>query len=420
MAGVFTTLYQGIAVPALRLCLGIVAPFNAKVRRRLAQESTLWKSASWRLTTDQRRRVWFHAASMGELEQLLPIIERLRVLRSDLCIVTTCTSPSGRDHAAAQACIDHALYLPLDRQRTIRAFITAIDPLMVIIDRYDLWPAMISELHHRAVPIHVINATMPSSARWPFMRSFTRRVYAMVSCLTAVSETDADQLGDLLNRSVNWLPDTRMDRVMERVQRAAESAPVLPAWSGKTLVLGSTWPDDETMMLSAFASFPRSGWRLVIVPHEPSEGALRSIEQRISCVRLSSIADGHSAHTPHVLVDSVGRLLELYSSATAAYVGGGFGAGVHSLAEPAGFGLPLACGPGIERSREAAALIASDALSVLHIVDQARAWLHTIDDPAFCAAAERSTRDYVSSNTGSAEAYLTVILKELPAADSSE
>lgn len=150
MAGVFTTLYQGIAVPALRLCLGIVAPFNAKVRRRLAQESTLWKSASWRLTTDQRRRVWFHAASMGELEQLLPIIERLRVLRSDLCIVTTCTSPSGRDHAAAQACIDHALYLPLDRQRTIRAFITAIDPLMVIIDRYDLWPAMISEQIGRA------------------------------------------------------------------------------------------------------------------------------------------------------------------------------------------------------------------------------------------------------------------------------
>lgn len=407
-------LYQSLALPVLRMLICVLAPFNAKVRQRRDKEESIWKSAASILATDQRRRIWFHAASMGELEQLLPIIERLRELRPDLCFVSTCTSPSGREHAARQACIDHALYLPLDWQRAMRKFVAAIDPLIVIIDRYDLWPAMISELHRRSVPIHLINATMPSSARWPLAQGFTRRLYEMISRLTAVSPLDAAQLGDLLERPVHWQPDTRLDRVMERVQRSATSSPILPEWSGKTLVLGSTWPDDETMMLTAFAATPRVNWRLVIVPHEPSESALRSIEQRVSCRRLSQLVNGLSADTPHILVDSVGRLLEIYSSATAAYVGGGFGAGVHSLAEPAGFGVPLACGPRIERSRDAAPLVATDALQVLTGINDARRWLRHIDDPVYRNATRHACRDYISKNTGSSAAYLQVILTELP------
>lgn len=413
------TLYRGVAVSAIRLLISVLAPFRTKIRQRLAQEASLWKHASSLLDADTRRRIWFHAASMGELEQLLPIIERLRHLHPDLCIVTTCTSPSGRDHAARQECIDHALYLPLDRHVAMREFIVAVNPQMVIIDRYDLWPSMISELHHRAVPVYLINATMPSSARWPLLRSFTRSLYAMVSCITAVSQEDASQIGILLGRTVDWLPDTRLDRVVERVQRAAGKMSSLPEWSGKTLVLGSTWPEDETMMLTAWKALSRTDWRLVIVPHEPSEEALRSVEQRIPCRRLSSIIQGSTSDSQHVLVDSVGRLLELYSSATAAYVGGGFGAGVHSLAEPAGFGLPLACGPRIERSRDAAALLQRDALHLLGDVDQARNWLQQIDDPAFCHSAQRAAQNYVSTNTGSADTYISQILETLQRAPSA-
>lgn len=420
VGGIFMTLYQGLGLPLLRLFISVIAPFKAKFRERLRHETAIWEHAKAQLVAEVRPRVWFHAASMGELEQLLPIIERLKDLRPDLCIVTTCTSPSGRNHAARQLPIDHALYLPLDWRSGMRDFIVAIDPLLVIVDRYDLWPSMISELHHRSVPVHLINATMPTSAHWPLMRNFTRRMYRMVRHVTAVSAEDASQLGTLLDRSVDWLPDTRLDRVMQRIERAAGRTSALPEWSGKTLVLGSTWPEDETMMLSAWKTSPRSVWRLVIVPHEPSEETLRSIEQSIPCQRLSKVADGRTSDTPHILVDSVGRLLELYSSATAVYVGGGFGAGVHSLAEPAGFGLPLACGPGIKRSREAATLVATGALRILCNLEQAREWLHTIDDPAFCTDAERAARAYVSSNTGSAEAYLTAILKELPSPVSSE
>ena len=408
------TLYQGLAVTALRLGLGIIAPFSAKIRHRLAQEAPLWQQTSSQLVTDERCRLWCHAASMGELEQLLPIIERLRELRPDLCIVTTCTSPSGRDHAAKQKCIDYALYLPLDRLGVMSEFITTIDPLIVVIDRYDLWPAMISELHSRSIPIYLINATMPSSARWPLLRGFTRRMYQMVSYVTAVSAEDASQLSTLLGKPVRWLPDTRLDRVLERIQRAADHVPSLPFWSGKTLVMGSTWPDDETMMLSAFTAIPRLDWRLIIVPHEPTEEALRSIEQRLPCRRLSKLANGATSDSPHILVDSVGRLLELYSAATAAYVGGGFSAGVHSLAEPAGFGLALACGPRTERSRDAATLIATDALCILESVDQARQWLAKIDDPSYRATAQRATRVYVNRNTGSSDAYLKQILGALP------
>ena len=414
MGLLLTTIYRGLVIPALRVTLAVLAPFRPKIAKRRREEQLAWENASKQLKTEARPRVWFHAASMGELEQLLPVIERLKEQHANVCVVSTCTSPSGRDHALRQSCIDHALYLPLDSTSAIQRFVDAIDPVCVVIDRYDVWPAMISTLHRRAVPVHLINATMPSVATRPFLRSFVARMYSQLTTVTAVTQTDADALSRLLGRVIPYRPDTRMDRVSDRVERATKKRPTLPPWNGGTLVLGSSWSEDERMMIEAWKRSNMLSWRLIIVPHEPSEDALQAIEQQIECRRLSTLLrEELTAGSPHILVDSVGHLLELYCTATAAYVGGGFGAGVHSLAEPAGFGIPLACGPRVARSRDAAMLLARGALDILRSKDDAERWLRNLQDPSFCEDMGTKSRNIVTEYTGSSDYYLAMIQTHL-------
>lgn len=409
-----TTIYRGLAIPALRIALAVLAPFRPKIAQRRREEQSAWENARKQLVTDARPRVWFHAASMGELEQILPIIERLKQQQPAACVVTTCTSPSGRDHALRQTCIDVALYLPLDSSSTMQRFIDAIDPVCVVIDRYDVWPSMVTNLHRRGVPTHLINATMPSAATKPFLRSFVSRMYAQLTTVTAVTSADADALSELLGRSIAYRPDTRMDRVADRVQRAALAHPALPVWSGNTLVLGSSWLEDERLMIEAWKRAEMQSWRLIIVPHEPSEAALVAIEQLIECQRLSSLQqEDAQPSSQNIVVDSVGQLLELYGVATAAYVGGGFGAGVHSLAEPAGFGVPLACGPHVARSRDAAMLLHRNALNIVSSVNDGEQWLHNLQDHSYCLDMGIRSQGLVTEHTGSSEYYLGMIRAHL-------
>lgn len=412
--------YQAVVIPLLRLTLAALMPFHKKVRQRRMAERSLLSAASERLCSESRPRVMFHAASMGELEQLLPIIELLRESEEQLCIVATCSSPSGVSHAQKQICIDHALYLPIDSKRSIHDFFDVIQPSLVVIDRYDVWPMCVAELAQRNVPVVLINATLPSAAKLPLLGAFVRSTYRLLTSVTAVTESDATALSTLVNHQVAWLPDTRMDRVLQRVEASRGKTSLLPPWSGDTLVIGSSWPEDEKLLLHAWTSTMPENWRLVIVPHEPTESALQSIEGLIPCRRLSKINLDEPHHTtPHILVDRVGILVELYAAASAAYVGGGFGAGVHSMAEPAGFGLPIACGPRIQRSRDAGPLTEAGAAMVLQTPREAEAWLSSIQDVSFRTTAAQASYTWVSERVGSSRRYVELLRTLLPTATSS-
>jgi 3-deoxy-D-manno-octulosonic-acid transferase len=414
MGPLISTLYRGLVVPLIRLGLFVLAPFNAKLAMRRRDETRLMQQAKAKLVLETRPRVWFHAASMGELEQLIPVIEQLRASFDDVCIVSTCTSASGREHAARQACIDDALYLPVDQSHAMKEIIDVIRPSVVVIDRYDLWPVMVSTLHHRRIVTMLVNATMPSAGRNALLRAFTRRLYQMIDTVIAVSQQDAHDLAALLEREIEWKPDTRMDRILQRRDAAALAPRELPPWDGHTLVLGSTWPADEALLLDAWKRVSARNWRLVIVPHEPTDQAVSAIEHQIPCRRLSSIAlDEVAAASPHIVVDSVGKLLQLYAAADAAYVGGGFGVGVHSLAEPAGFGLPIACGPAIERSRDAKGLIQHDAVTVVRTQKDAVEWLTAIHSHDMRTSARERCNRFVSQNTGSSEQITQLVADSL-------
>ena len=385
-----------LGMHVLQRLLPVAGLFHAKLRRRTASERALRDAVS----IQQRPCVWAHAASMGELEQLVPVLERLRHTRVDIRIVVTCTSPSGIDHAQRlRGLIDDAAYLSVDTPSNARRWLDTIQPSVVLIDRYDLWRNHILQASRRGVPIVLINATAPSSADG-VLRAWTADTYRRCTSITAVTETDAAALTALTGMHIERMSDTRNDRLVDRMRLPDPAITAYRRPDKTTLVIGSSWPDDERLVIDALSTTGFKG-RCIVVPHEPTEEALRAVETRLTCTRWSRSTPSTEGH---LVVDSVGHLLSIYAIADAVWVGGGFGAGVHSLTEPAAYGIPVACGPHVERARDAAPLAEAGALTVCNDTREAATWLTTVvNDVEQRRRGGNAARDYVHARTGTSD-----------------
>ncbi len=402
--------YNLLAPALLRVARAVARPFIPKLQQRVRDADMLLKGLPQRKQGSSR--VWIHAASMGELEQCVPVMNLLSTHSPNIEIIVSCSSPSGIRHAATLPMCVGVVYHPFENRNEIRRTIDIVQPDVVVIDRYDVWPMFIDELHERCIPTVLMNATFPSAGRTRLMSSTVAATYAMLSSITSVTADDASALSELLERTVETQPDSRIDRILDRVDNASTSLTYLRR-SVPTIVIGSSWDEDLEIIIPAITSLPADALRVIIVPHEPTGSTLASIETKLPCTRLSNAT---ATTQGPIVVDSVGMLLSLYRLADAAYVGGGFGAGVHSVLEPAGYGLPLACGPRIERSRDAVALVASEACTIVTSVSEVSAWIHN----TVLSAVEREqrgtvAREYLTSQTGSSRYYANAIMAYLTA-----
>lgn len=374
MVPVIDLLYNGIAIPLLRLWLAIGSLWNNKLAQRRSD-----RAADARAENDLVAAspcLWVHAASMGEFEQAIPVITELRSRIPGITVLATFTSPSGYRHVQRAGYADIVRYLDADTRAAAQRFMVTYKPVAAVFVRYDLWRQHVLEAYRRFVPVHVIDATFPSAASWWALRAWIADTYAHCTSVTAMTDDDAQQFSTLLGTHVTSLPDTRYDRIMQRIENPDPRILSLQRTDVITLVIGSSWSADEDLFLAALPHLERHSIRLIIVPHEPTPQHVDALAHRISARLLSKITDPRSVH--HIIVDSVGSLLSLYAVADAAYVGGGFGAGVHSLAEPAGHGLALACGPRIDRSRDARVLLHEQALTVITSEAELLQWIDDV------------------------------------------
>ena len=380
--------------------LPLASRFHAKLRRRVAAEGELRRQIAYTTESSAAPRIWMHAASMGELEQLVPIIHRLRARRADVTVTMTCTSPSGVEHVLRLgSLVDSVAYLAVDTRRNAEHWLEQIKPDLVIFDRYDLWRNHVVAAHKRSIPVWLVNATA-SSQSIRFLVPWLSDTYRRCARITAVTNDDARQLQRLSGNDVDVLPDTRADRVVDRVQAIGKQESGSSQTSIPTLVIGSSWRQDESIIIAAVQQAEWKG-RCIIVPHEPTEDVLQSIEARIACTRWS-VAEPSTAG--HLVVDSVGALLSIYARADAAWIGGGFGSGVHSLAEPAAYGIPLACGPRIDRARDAKPLIDVGALSICSTTEDAVSWLRSVVAiPLERQRQGTAAKTYIQAGTGSSD-----------------
>jgi len=389
----------------------LVARFDKKVargldgRRGLAARLAAWAAAQ---RDTKRPLIWMHAPSVGEGLQAKPVLETLRAEHPDWQLAFTFFSPSA-ERLAKNLPVDVADYLPLDRPSEVSAVLDALQPTALVFSKLDVWPELIS----------ATVAPNSSRLRWP-TRQWAAPAYRALDRVGTISEEDGQRLEVLGARpdAIAITGDTRYDSVAERAARLDRTREPLARLASTTpdtftIVAGSTWPSDETVLLPAFADLlhqlPTA--RLLLAPHEPNPDHLAGIAERLRHlklprpIRLSQLE--HATPGPVIVVDRVGVLADLYSLGDTAFVGGGFHrAGLHSVLEPAVFGVPMTFGPHWRMSRDAALLLdqggavalPADARHPLH--SQWLVWHH---DPAARRAAGKAAKQMVADGRGASE-----------------
>lgn len=340
-----------------------------------------------------------HAPSVGEGLQARPVLELLR--SPSLQTAYTFFSPSAERFAVGLA--DFVDYLPFDTSSAADRALDALVPAAIVFSKLDVWPTLVDHAAARHVRLGLISATLsPTSSRLHGVaRALLHDAYARLDVVGAIAPEDAERLVTLGVRpdAITVTGDTRYDQVWARAQHPTRIRPD----SRPTIVAGSTWPSDERLLLPAWR---RTTSRLVIAPHEPTPKHMSAIEtwarsERIPFARLDEPA---AATADLVLVDRVGILGDLYSTADIAFVGGAFhSAGLHSVLEPAAFGVPVLFGPRYQHSRDAVSLLAQNAAATAATIDQLAArlsdWL--ADDHARRQAGD-AAREAVRQGLGAA------------------
>lgn len=313
------------------------------------------------------RYIWFHAASLGEFEQGRPLIEKIRAAHPEYKILLTFFSPSGYEVRKNYPGADVVCYLPFDTPYRVRKFLHLAHPAMAIFIKYEFWGNYLRELQRRQVPTYIISAVFRREQA--FFRWYGKPYLRMLRCFDHLFVQDrpsADLLAAQGITNTTVTGDTRFDRVID-VQQQARLLPMVEqfirgAEGGEkpfVLVAGSTWPPDEEFIIACFNAHPRM--KLIIAPHEIDQGRLLDIHSRLKrpSVRLSDTNENHVASKDCLIIDSFGLLSSIYRYGDAAYVGGGFGKGIHNTLEAAVYGIPVLFGPRYGKFREAADLIAS-------------------------------------------------------------
>ena len=407
------------------LTLGVLvarglAPFHPKLRETLRDRRS--GADGWQIgTTDSRPLVLIHAASYGEFEGARPLIERL-IADGKCRVAVSYSSPSARRTVDNTPGLWARGYLPLDYLDQQLRLLGKLEPAVVLVAKHDFWPNLIRASAALNVPLLLVNANFhPGSYRtFPVVRAFHRAFMRPIRAVWAVSEADADRVRPLLSpeTGLSAVGDTRYDRVRQRAGKGAERFRPLKEALGKgpVIVAGSTWLPGERVCWEAFAALHRDypEARLVIAPHEPTPGTLkrnRSVASHHNLnIRLFSSWDGAPIEESVLMIDRVGVLAELYAVGWAAYVGGGFGRGVHSVLEPAAHGVPVAFGPRHHVSCEAGQLLrCGGGFLVRSALEQERLWRKWLSNPESYRRAALAADELVRSQEGATDRLVKLL-----------
>lgn len=304
--------------------------------------------------------IWIHAASLGEFEQGRPLIEMIRRNHPDAKILLTFFSPSGYEVRHNFPLVDAVVYLPFDTKKNVRQFLDTVKPRMAIFVKYEFWGNYLNELKLRGIPTYIISAIFRKSQ--PFFKPWGGEFRKMLTYFTHIyvqDEGSRELLAGIGIKNVTVAGDTRFDRVTDIMESCVEipQAAALTRDASLTIVAGSTWPPDESNLLPCFNAHP--GMKLIIAPHEVNEERIAAIESQLnrhSC-RLSTATPEEAAKCDCIIVDCYGKLSSAYRYGNIAYIGGGFGVGIHNLNEAAVYDIPVIFGPHYHKFKEARDLI---------------------------------------------------------------
>lgn len=360
--------------------------------------------------TPFKQCIWFHFASLGEFEQGRPVLEQVRTAYPQSKIVITFFSPSGFEIRKNTPLADAIYYLPLDTAQNASEFINNINPTLAIFTKYEYWYHYFNELHNQQVPLYIISGIFrPKQVFFKWYGSLHRRMLSFVSHFFVQDEQSKQLLQSININNVTVSGDTRFDRVWANAQNPKPLPEIAEFKNGqKTFIAGSTWPADEELIAALVTQYP--DWKFIIAPHEISEEKINKLTGLLpenSTTRFSQISNLTSQI---LIIDNIGMLSSLYQYGDIAFIGGGFGAGIHNTLEAAAFGLPVIFGPNYDRFKEARDLITIGAgFSVNDEGGLKKVVSALITDTGFYEDTHRKAADYVANNIGATKAIMGYI-----------
>ncbi|MDH6305386.1 3-deoxy-D-manno-octulosonic-acid transferase [Parabacteroides sp. PF5-5] len=353
-----------LAIHLYALIVELLSPFHRKARMmRFGQ----WKTNGiLRDKIDpEAKYIWFHASSLGEFEQGRPMMEKIKADYPQYKILLTFFSPSGYEVRKNYIGADVICYLPFDTPFKVRKFLRLANPCMAIFIKYEFWANYLTELKKRDIPTYIISAIFrPNQLFFKWYGRPYRKVLHCFNHLFVQDKASADLLSEYGVNNVTVLGDTRFDRVLD-VQKQAKAIPVVEqfvkAKEGEkqiTLIAGSSWPQDEEFIIQYFNEHPEM--KLIIAPHEIDRGHLLEIHSKLKrpSLRLSEANEKNVSQKDCLIIDSFGLLSSIYRYGDIAYIGGGFGKGIHNTLEAAVYGIPVLFGPNYQKFKEARDIIA--------------------------------------------------------------
>ena len=354
--------------------IAIASLFNEKVRKMWRGEREAFKILKQKVDPNAKY-IWFHAASLGEFEQGRPLMERIRKEYPQYKILLTFYSPSGYEVRKNYEGADIICYMPVDTRLNAIRFLRLVRPVMAFFIKYEFWSNFLHILKHRNIPTYSVSSIFREDQ--VFFKWYGRNYAGVLKCFTRffVQNEESKRLLEGIGiKGVDVVGDTRFDRVLQ-IKEAAKQLPIceafrtgvassqsadVPHHDFKVFVAGSSWPPDENIFIPFFNE--HKDWRLLIAPHVIAEEHLKLILSLIKdkkVVRYTQTTPEEAAEADVLIIDCFGLLSSMYNYGDVAYIGGGFGVGIHNTLEAAVWNMPVIFGPNNKKFQEAQGLLKS-------------------------------------------------------------
>lgn len=405
--------------------IAIASLFNEKVRKMWRGEREAFKILKQKVDPNAKY-IWFHAASLGEFEQGRPLMERIRKEYPQYKILLTFYSPSGYEVRKNYEGADIICYMPVDTRLNAIRFLRLVRPVMAFFIKYEFWSNFLHILKHRNIPTYSVSSIFREDQ--VFFKWYGRSYAGVLKCFTRffVQNEESKRLLEGIGiTAVDVVGDTRFDRVLQ-IKEAAKQLPIceafrtgvassqsadVPHHDFKVFVAGSSWPPDENIFIPFFNE--HKDWRLLIAPHVIAEEHLKLILSLIKgkkVVRYTQTTPEEAAEADVLIIDCFGLLSSMYNYGDVAYIGGGFGVGIHNTLEAAVWNMPVIFGPNNKKFQEAQGLLKSGGGFEINTYDDFSGLMSSLmNDETFLKQAGDKAGTFVAHLAGATDKVLASV-----------
>lgn len=415
----------------------IIAVFHKKIKLFVDGRK---KTYSQITQLKNEETIWFHAASLGEFEQARPLIEELKKNDNRFKILVTFFSPSGYEIRKNYKLADVVCYLPLDSKSNAKKFLDIINPKLAVFIKYEFWPNLLNELHHKEIPTILVSGILRKNQLFfKWYGGFMRKSLQAFHHFFVQNEVSKELLNSINNKNVTIAGDTRFDRV-SKILEQDNSINFITEFKNDqyTIVAGSTWQEDEELLVNYINNESSENEKFIIAPHNIKSDEIRALQKSInksvvlysdviaslsSSLKINSVeksknlndlsfrAQSRNLKESQVfIIDTIGILTKIYAAADVAYVGGGLKTGLHNILEPATFGIPVVIGNKYDKFKEAVDLVKiGGCISIKNQAEFTDCFINLKKDENYRKLTGAINKKYIEDNLGATEKIMNYL-----------